>query len=166
MPVNAEQSFLFWNRVPPGLPRGHPFLPKNWLPLLKFAMFQKTHFHPRGVAQMEKVHFRTGFVVTQIRALAQRGAQNSCPVTISKLFSRCFLLSAFVGWNWTHIVPKWPGQSTFACRIRGICHALNNFTYKTWISCLVAFDSRIYLSFLRLFYNETRAPALEFTLNT
>ena len=62
-------------------------------------MFQTTHFHPIGVAQMEKVHFDAGFIGTKIRALAQRGAQNSCPVAISKLFSRCFLLFGFVGVN-------------------------------------------------------------------
>ena len=61
-------------------------------------MFQKkTHFHPRGVAKIKNLHFDPGFIGTKIRALAQRGAQNSCPVTISKLFSRCFLLSGFVG---------------------------------------------------------------------
>ena len=60
-------------------------------------MLQKTQFHPRGVANIENLHFCSGSIGMKIRALAQRGAQNSCPGAISKVFSRCFLLSAFVG---------------------------------------------------------------------
>ena len=74
-------------------------------------MFPKTHFHPRGVAKMEKTHFDAGFIGTKIRALAQRGAQNSCPGAISKVLSRCFLLARPGGGEFG---PQWPCQGTFA----------------------------------------------------
>ena len=128
MPINAEQNRLFWKLPQTWLSPGTPFLLKDWLPLLKFAMFPKTHFHPRGVAKMENQHFDPGFKGTQIRALAQRGAQNSCPVTISKVFDRCFLFARSEGGEFG---PRWLCQATFACKIRVICEGPTIFTYKT-----------------------------------
>ena len=129
-------------------------------------MLQKTHFHPRGFAKMENMHFRSGFIGTTIRALAQRGAQNSCPLPISKLFLDVFFFLVSWWWNWTHIVPKWPGQNIFAYKVWGICHGTNKFTYKTRITCLLAFDSRMWFSLLRLFYSKTCAPVMEFCFET
>ena len=55
-------------------------------------MFQKTHFHQRGVAKMKNRHFDAGFIGTKIRALAQRGAQNSCPGAFRSYFLDVFCL--------------------------------------------------------------------------
>ena len=89
---------------------------------------------------MEKVHFRTGFVGTQIRALAQRGAQNSCPGTILKVFSGCFLLARPEGGEFG---PQWLFQGTFAYKTRVICDGPTNFTYKTQVIWSITLDSRL-----------------------
>ena len=74
---------------------------------------------------MEKVHFDAGFIGTNIRALAQRGAQNSCRGAISKLFSGCFLLARP---ERGESGPPWLCQSTFAYKIQVICEGSNNFS--------------------------------------
>ena len=119
-------------------------------------MLQKTHFRPRGVAKMENLHFCSGFIGTKIRALAQRGAQNSCPGTISKLFSGCILLARPEG---EQFGPQWLCQGTFAYKIWVICEGTTNFTYQTNVNWSLTFDSRIEFSLLKLFYSETCALA-------
>ena len=81
---------------------------------------------------MEKVHFDAGFIGTNIRALAQRGAQNSCPGAIWKVLSRCFLLARPEGGEFGSQLLC---QGTFAYKIRVICKGPNNFAYKIRVIC-------------------------------
>ena len=128
---NVEQNGLFQHGLQDALPEPPPHVYSNFSSRSGFGffdMFQKTRFHLRGVAKIDNLHFCSGFIVKKIRALAQRGAQNSCPVLIWKVFSRCFLLACFLGGEFG--TPR-PCQSTFAYKMRRICHGACKNAYKT-----------------------------------